>query len=330
MPFGYSGSSQPKRSNTDRARRPSIASAASQSSHSSAKGSNSLDGRLKNGNSKSRSRGQNKDSALKSKSEHKKGPSVFDFLDGKNKIDEEASSSDSGDSDLNGLAGAYPKSVISGPDIEDTTSRRSTTQGPFNNNNNNNNEESSSDESVSSYEKENLDFSKKPEAYYSRHNHPAPLHQQPHFPPSPPKSPEENSMKNHQQRPQKNDQPSQVSSGYGYLASRLSTSTGDISDHLPPLYRRFEYLNHRVLLHLQDEIAQMEEQLHILDDHEEKHRVFTAKREGTQPMSASRRMDAQAQTHSTLCYRRSNLIEAVIQKTEQYSACPHLAGTILP
>lgn len=322
MPFGYSGSSQPKRSNTDRARRrPSTASAASQSSHSSAKGSNSLDERLKDASSTSRSRGQSKDSASKSKTEHKKGPSVFDFLDGKNKIDEEASSSDSGDADLNGLAGAYPKSVISGPDIEDTTSRRSTTRGPSNNNNNNNDdEESSSDESVSSYEKENLDFSKKPEAYYSRHNHPAPLHQQPRFPPSPPKSPEENSMKTRQQRPQKNDQPSQVSSGYGYLASRLSTSSGDTtSDHLPPLYRRFEYLNHRVLLHLQDEIAQMEEQLTILDDHEEMHRVSTAKREGTQPMSASRRMDAQAQTHSTLYYRRSNLIEAVIQKTEQYS-----------
>ena len=35
--------------------------------------------------------------------------------------------------------------------------------------------------------------------------------------------------------------------------------------NLPPIYRRFEGLNHRILLHLQDELSEMEEQLHRLD-----------------------------------------------------------------
>lgn len=34
---------------------------------------------------------------------------------------------------------------------------------------------------------------------------------------------------------------------------------------LPPIYRRFEALNHRLLLHLQDELSELEEQLHRLD-----------------------------------------------------------------
>lgn len=34
---------------------------------------------------------------------------------------------------------------------------------------------------------------------------------------------------------------------------------------LKPIYRRFEALNHRLLLHLQDELSELEEQLHRLD-----------------------------------------------------------------
>lgn len=66
-------------------------------------------------------------------------------------------------------------------------------------------------------------------------------------------------------------------SGYELLASRLkSTPTGYPSsspissratpNHLTPLYRKFEYLNHRVLLHIQDELSQLEQRLRVLDN----------------------------------------------------------------
>ncbi|KAH8668982.1 hypothetical protein BX600DRAFT_266148 [Xylariales sp. PMI_506] len=56
-------------------------------------------------------------------------------------------------------------------------------------------------------------------------------------------------------------------SGYEQLASRL-TATRSLErsgPYLRPMYRRFEMLNHRLLLHLQDELSELEEQLHRLD-----------------------------------------------------------------
>ncbi|KAB5518205.1 hypothetical protein GE09DRAFT_1156947 [Coniochaeta sp. 2T2.1] len=89
--------------------------------------------------------------------------------------------------------------------------------------------------------------------------------------------------------------------GYELLAARLSTTTGNSTSQprrhrrrhqssqppspssstssgrsspednrpaepdLKPIYRRFEALNHRLLLHLQDELSELEEQLHRLD-----------------------------------------------------------------
>ncbi len=69
-------------------------------------------------------------------------------------------------------------------------------------------------------------------------------------------------------------------SGYELLSAKLSNAastrsrrrsssravpdeTGEPS--LKPIYRRFEALNHRLLLHLQDELSELEEQLHRLD-----------------------------------------------------------------
>ncbi|KAH9993878.1 hypothetical protein F4779DRAFT_221915 [Xylariaceae sp. FL0662B] len=51
--------------------------------------------------------------------------------------------------------------------------------------------------------------------------------------------------------------------GYQLLASRLSAASPD--HYIRPMYRRFETLNHRLLLHLQDEICELEEQLQRLD-----------------------------------------------------------------
>lgn len=152
-----------------------------------------------------------------------------------------------------------------------------------------------------------------PEAYYPSPKPAASMHRPP-LPPSPPRSPKANSGGNRKSK--KNSKSSHVSSGYGLLASHLTSS--DDSDHTP-LYRRFENLNHRVLLHLQDEIAQMEEDLHVLDEYEEVHRAAEAEHQGTKVMPASRRMDAHAQVYSSLHYRRQELLGAIIQKTEQYS-----------
>ncbi|KAI9147736.1 hypothetical protein HJFPF1_12767 [Paramyrothecium foliicola] len=52
-------------------------------------------------------------------------------------------------------------------------------------------------------------------------------------------------------------------SGYELLAAKLSGSLG--GPPIKPIYRRFEALNHRLMLHLQDELAELEEQLHALD-----------------------------------------------------------------
>lgn len=53
--------------------------------------------------------------------------------------------------------------------------------------------------------------------------------------------------------------------GYELLASKISTSSSDHASNLRPIYRRFETLNHRLLLYLQDELCELEEQLHRLD-----------------------------------------------------------------
>ncbi|KAF7714380.1 Uncharacterized protein PECH_008745 [Penicillium ucsense] len=138
------------------------------------------------------------------------------------------------------------------------------------------------------------------------------------FPPSPPSSPEESARVQLASRPQHSDAP-RVSSGYGLIASQLTRSAAQDQAAFPPLYRRFESVNHRVLLHLQDEIAQMEEDLNTLDEYEEIHRVATAEQQGIKPPPASRRTDVQAQAYSSLHYRRMDLMAALIQKTEQYN-----------
>ncbi|KAM0324908.1 hypothetical protein ACHAQA_007874 [Verticillium albo-atrum] len=52
--------------------------------------------------------------------------------------------------------------------------------------------------------------------------------------------------------------------GYELLANKL-TSNSMGGPMIRPMYRRFEFLNHRLLLHLQDELAELEEQLRQLD-----------------------------------------------------------------
>lgn len=138
------------------------------------------------------------------------------------------------------------------------------------------------------------------------------------FPPSPPQSPEEDVHRS-SRKLRRNTKPSRLPTGYGLLAWRLSASAENKEYTLPPLYRRFEDVNHRVLLYLQDEISQLEEELRMLDEYEEMQRRGAAEQEGTKVMPASRRLDVQAQAYSSLHYRREEVMGALIQKTEQYS-----------
>ncbi|KAJ5577195.1 hypothetical protein N7535_004121 [Penicillium sp. DV-2018c] len=178
------------------------------------------------------------------------------------------------------------------------------------------------DMSMSPPTKDNLALSH-PRTYYLPPREDDITHRPP-LPPSPPRSPEDilhrtPSTSTSTSTKRRNSSAPHVSSGYGLLASHLTKSPSEEIGGFPPLYRRFETINHRVLLHLQDEIAQMEEDLHTLDEYEELHRIGTAEQEGTKPLPASRRRDAQAQVYSSLHYRRMDLMNALIQKTEQYS-----------
>ncbi|KAI9369357.1 hypothetical protein BJX61DRAFT_151631 [Aspergillus egyptiacus] len=156
-----------------------------------------------------------------------------------------------------------------------------------------------------------------PEDYYPRNS---PTLRRPSFPPSPPQSPEEDLHRSGRKIRRGSKSSSRPPTGYALLAYRLSASAEN-KEHtsLPPLYRRFGDINHRVLLYLQDEISQLEEELRVLDDYEEMQRRGAAEQEGTRVPPASRRMDIQAQAYSSLHYRREEVMGALIQKTEQYN-----------
>ncbi|KAJ5601604.1 hypothetical protein N7510_011138 [Penicillium lagena] len=164
--------------------------------------------------------------------------------------------------------------------------------------------------SSSSSGKRQLEITR-PESYYTQDMHRSPL------PPSPPSSPEDSLHRD--ALTNRRSSASQVPSGYGLVASHLTQPAAEEKTGFPPLYRRFENLNHRVLLHLQDEIAQMEEDLQALDEYDELHRSTTAEEEGTKVVPASRRMDVKHQVYSSLHYRRMDLMSTLVQKTEQYN-----------
>ncbi|KAI1640850.1 hypothetical protein F4809DRAFT_647820 [Biscogniauxia mediterranea] len=103
--------------------------------------------------------------------------------------------------------------------------------------------------------------------------------------------------------------------GYELLASRLSTTSPDHQSggpYLRPMYRRFETLNHRLLLHLQDEICELEEQLHRLDTADTQNRRL---RNAILP--ASRR--AEYLSGGELQWHRTDILGKIGFKLEQYN-----------
>ncbi|ETS75274.1 hypothetical protein PFICI_12218 [Pestalotiopsis fici W106-1] len=101
--------------------------------------------------------------------------------------------------------------------------------------------------------------------------------------------------------------------GYEQLASQLSSQGSESSGpHLRPIYRRFEKLNHRLLLHLQDEISELEEQLHRLDTADTQTRRLQ-----TCIMPASRRAETLA--GGELQWHRTDILGKIGFKLEQYN-----------
>jgi len=98
--------------------------------------------------------------------------------------------------------------------------------------------------------------------------------------------------------------------GYEMLALELSSSDSPVR----PIYRRFEYLNHRILLHLQDELSELEEQLRTVD--EIIAQTDAASADGQHSPSSRR---GEAYSSNELHHRRINLLGKVFTKTEQYN-----------
>ncbi|KAK4498468.1 hypothetical protein PRZ48_011126 [Zasmidium cellare] len=99
--------------------------------------------------------------------------------------------------------------------------------------------------------------------------------------------------------------------GYEQLAVELSKEESPVK----PLYRKFEFLNHRILLHLQDELSELEEQLRTIDE-------IIAQMEplpspGQKRPPASRRGDAFS--GSEIHHQRTALLGRIFLKTEQYN-----------
>ncbi|TRX92588.1 hypothetical protein FHL15_006515 [Xylaria flabelliformis] len=100
--------------------------------------------------------------------------------------------------------------------------------------------------------------------------------------------------------------------GYELLASRLSSLSADRGGQLRPIYRRFEALNHRILLHLQDEICELEEKLHRLDTADTQNRRLP---NGILP--ASRR--AEFVSGGEFQWHKADILGQIAWKLDQYS-----------
>jgi hypothetical protein len=105
--------------------------------------------------------------------------------------------------------------------------------------------------------------------------------------------------------------------GYELLASRLSSHSSGTDENgiiIKPIYRKFGALNHRLLLHLQDELSELEEQLHNLDTADTQHRRAGA---GGAVVPASRR--AAAMQGGELQWRKTDVLGRIGFKLAQYS-----------
>lgn len=103
---------------------------------------------------------------------------------------------------------------------------------------------------------------------------------------------------------------SMAPSGYQLLAAKLSGDAG--GQPLTPIYRRFDALNHRLLLYMQDEIADLERQLTTLEAKDTVKRSYAG---GVIP--ASRRQDRWI--NGSLADQKTEVLGHIGYKLSQYS-----------
>ena len=115
------------------------------------------------------------------------------------------------------------------------------------------------------------------------------------------------------------DQPNSTVAGYELLASKLSSNPRG-TDTLIPIYRKFETLNNRILLYLQDEICEIEEDLHKLDEADAQLNAAMAHDMG-HTLPTSRRQEAKMP--SEIHFRRLELLGRAFLKVGQYSEPYH-------
>jgi len=95
----------------------------------------------------------------------------------------------------------------------------------------------------------------------------------------------------------------------------VATAITDPSKPGKPIYRKFDDLNHRVLLHLQDELAELEESLRQLDRRIARETPIDS---NGKPLASSRRAEAWAPSDHPH-YHRRYLLGSIYVKTEQYN-----------
>jgi hypothetical protein len=111
-----------------------------------------------------------------------------------------------------------------------------------------------------------------------------------------------------------------AAAGYELLANKLSekpkegSKLGRKGGKVVPMYRKFEHLNHRVLLHLQDEVCELEEELRYLD---ESIIQMSPRDDAGHAFPASRRGDARFGNEQH--FKRTELLGRIFQKLGQYS-----------
>jgi hypothetical protein len=155
---------------------------------------------------------------------------------------------------------------------------------------------------------------------YAPHQSPEAVHAYPHsvvkqMPP--PFSPHPMQPPHYQQQAPSSNQTKPSLTGYELLANELSApSQSDTAreKNIVPMYRKFEHLNHRVLLHLQDEMCELEEELRQLDRCIAQ---MSPKDPSGYAYPASRRNDARY--GGDLHFKRTELLGRIFQKLEQYS-----------
>lgn len=110
---------------------------------------------------------------------------------------------------------------------------------------------------------------------------------------------------------------SSASSSFPDVGQRPTTTTTPPQENaeltIKPIYRRFESLNHRLLLHLQDELSELEEQLHRLDATDTQTRRLQSN-----SMPASRRAEVLA-GGGELQWQKGDILSRIGFKLGQYS-----------